>query len=192
MRFLIARHLRCASIINGGGGRQGELVMSLHRQPTATRSFPLSPDLYGFYRPSKPRRWPRFAVLGGGGLCVFALLGGVLLANAPAKSVFARNTVEPAPAGTLPVGGGNKADRAAPNSVQTTSASANARIEQAEPAPAPTKLDAKRPVNKHAQPVHRYAAKKPYHRQAQGSWRNDRYSWGRYNGNPNGGGWSFN
>src|SRR5262245_14148946 len=159
----------------------------------AAQSFPLSPDLYGFYRPSKARRWPRVAVLGGGGLCVFALLGGLLLVNTPAKSVFARNTVEPALAGALPPGGDNKGDRAAPARVQTPSASANARIEQAAPAPAPTKVDTKRPINKHAQPVHRYAAKKPYHREAR-SWRNDRNSWGRYgySGNPNGGGWSFN
>src|SRR5262245_28893681 len=140
MRFSMARPLRCASIANGGGGLQCELVMSLHRLPTATRSFPLSPDLYGFYRPSKARRWPRFAVLGGSGLCVFALLGGLLLANTPAKSVFARNAVGPAPAGTLSVAGGNKAT--APAHVQTTSASANAPIEQPEAAPPPTKPDA--------------------------------------------------
>src|SRR5262245_41963614 len=106
----MASPLRFASIANGGGVLQCELVMSLHRLPTATRSFPLSPDLYGFYRPSKARRWPRFAVLGGSGLCVFALLGGLLLANTPAKSVFARNTVEPALAGALPPGGDNKGD----------------------------------------------------------------------------------
>jgi hypothetical protein len=168
--------------------------MSSHRSSAATRPFPLSPDLYGFYRPSTGRSWSRLAVLGIGGLCAFTLLGGLMLANLPAHSVVA----EAASADAL--GGKQKrAETPAVTRPQDAMArfpadSAMTKRELAETAQAPTILHAKPPAAKHAQPARRYAVKKPYHPQAQGYWRNDRSSWGRrgYAGNPGGGGWSFN
>jgi hypothetical protein len=73
-------------------------------------------------------------------------------------------------------------------SVETTGAPSATRIGLGEAAPASAKLGAKHSAVKRAQPV----AAKTRHRQAQGYWRNNSYSWGRYGaGNPNGG-WSIN
>jgi hypothetical protein len=115
-----------------------------------------------------------------------------MLANGPAQFVAARHAVAAAPADTLAGGKQNRADTAAVARPQDAMARFPAEAAAAESAQAPPKLETKRAVAKHAQPARRYAAKKPYHRQAQGYWRNDRYSWGRSGGNPSGGGWSFN
>jgi hypothetical protein len=189
-----------------------ELAMSFHRLSTATRPFPLSPDIYGVYRPAKSRWWLAYLSIGVYVLALVGLMqqyygpqipsttlaaksGGLIIANPLAESV-GRNAGERTSAATLPITG-NGADRTiarpedAMASVETRGGPSEKRVDLAEAAPASAKPGAKHSAVKRAQPVRQHAGK-TRHREAQGNWRNNSYSWGRYGGgNPNGG-WSIN